>query len=64
MIKRRSIISSLMNSNNVDNVNEFKNNMIIINSYSDMHKKDELDNDIAKNKGIYQDILNKPQKLD
>ena len=53
MIKRRSIISSLMNSNNVDNVNEFKNNMIIINSYSDMHKKDELDNDIAKNKGIY-----------
>ena len=64
MIKRRSIISSLMNSNNVDNVNEFKNNMIIINSYSDMHKKDELDNDIAKNKVIYQDILNKPQKLD
>lgn len=53
MIKRRSIISSLMNSNNVDNANEFKNNMIIINSYSDMHTKDELDNDIAKNKGIY-----------
>lgn len=51
-----------MNSNNVtmENVNDFKNNMIIINSYSDMHTKDELENELAKTKIGNQDILNKP----
>jgi hypothetical protein len=52
-----------MNSNIVtmENVNELKNNMIIINSYSDMHTKDELasENDVSKQKGDYKDIIHR-----
>ena len=49
-----------MNSNNmtIDNVNEFKNNMIIINSYSDMHTKEEL-NDFTKQKGLHQETMHR-----
>ena len=41
-----------MNSNNatINNANDFRNNMIIINSYSDMHTKEEpaSGNDLTK----------------